>query len=148
MTQVFLPIITELLINQDHPDQVLLPATRTFLLLLKTFSDLVNLVTIQKNWEHLPSSISTRIDALIEDIHPPLCTALLTTQLKEQAKIFGNKLRESISHHLFSELTVTTDTLNNLNPTDVFEASKIAQTRLKNRLGPKFFPTLFVILRF
>ena len=91
-----------------------------------------------KNWERLPTSISNRINDMVLDIHPPLGKELLTTQLTEHAKTFGNNIKETITQHLKHELSNITNTLNNLNPTDVKEASKIAHTRLKTRLGHKF----------
>jgi len=92
----------------------------------------------RKNWDTLPTTISNRIDDLIQDIHPPLTNELLTAQISEHAKIFGNKIKETINQHLNSELSNITNALNNLNPSDVKEASKLAHTRLRTRLGHKF----------
>ena len=92
-----------------------------------------------KNWEILPSTISTRIDDLVQDIHPPLSKEELTAELSQHAKDFGNKIKETINQHLISELINTTNVLNKLNPCDVKDACKLACTRLKTRLGNKFY---------
>lgn len=92
-----------------------------------------------KNWEQLPTSISNRIDDLIQDIKPPLAKELLSTQLQEHAKVFSKNIKETINLHLNSELSQVTTVLNNLNPSDVEEASKIAVIRLKTRLGHRFY---------
>src|SRR6267154_4944413 len=91
-----------------------------------------------KNWERVPASISNKINDLVLDIHPPLNKELLTAQLTEHARTFGNKIKETITEHLHNELSNVTDALNLLNPADVKEASKLACTRLRTRLGNKF----------
>jgi len=93
----------------------------------------------ERNWDNPPRFLSTRVDQLIDDIQPPLLNTELTLKLKDVGMKFCLHVTDVVKSHLSCQLSKTKRTLNDLNPLDVKQSSKLAQYRLKKRLGNKFF---------
>ena len=109
--------------NPDFPD------------VAKTLYKWAQLKHHRGNWQQVPRSIYGRIDQLVADIRPPNGDDDLRGLLLSLSTKFARDIRDTVCHHLDTQLRDTETHAGTLDPKDLPRAKDIADRYMKSRLG-------------
>ena len=91
----------------------------------------------RQQWKTCPPSISENIDNIIGNIKPPRPNDELKDALERSARIFKRSIEYAVSRHIETETQAITDTIAELDQTDIDRAKQIARMQLERRLGAR-----------